>query len=294
MSVRESLVMLGGVATRATLIAATSRAEVDRAARHGDVVAGARGRYALPEADAAVRAAHDLTGVLCLTSAALHHGWEVKESPRRPHVLVSKHRKVDAPRRTGVQLHRGDLHPDQVEGIATARTTTLEMCLRSLPFDEALAVADSFLRHDGFPGMLRGIAASARGPGSAQIRRVAGAASGEAANPFESVLRAIALDVPGLSVVPQATISSPVVWARPDLVDRDLRIVLEADSFAWHGDRAALHRDANRYNRLVVDGWRVLRFSWEQVMHHPDEVREILLLLVAERTQGGRALRSAA
>ena len=36
------------------------------------------------------------------------------------------------------------------------------------------------------------------------VRRVARPPVGEAANPFESVLRAIALDVPGLSVEPSA------------------------------------------------------------------------------------------
>jgi very-short-patch-repair endonuclease len=294
MSVREVLVELGGLSTRADLVLRTSRAAVDRAVRHGEVVVGAPGRYALPEVDDAARLAHELSGVLCLTSAALHHGWEVKQAPDRPDVLLPRHRKVSADRRALIRLHRGDLHPDQVDGVATSAATTLEMCLRSLQPDEALCVGDSFLRHGGYPGVLRGIAASARGPGSVQVRRVAAEARGEAANPFESVLRAIALDVPGLHVRPQVTISSPVVWARPDLVDTDLRVILEADSFAWHGDRAALHRDARRYNRLVVDGWRVLRFSWEQVMFHPDEVRETLLLLVTERTQGPLSLRVAA
>jgi very-short-patch-repair endonuclease len=117
------------------------------------------------------------------------------------------------------------------------------------------------------------------------VRRVARAARPEAANPFESVLRAIALDVPGLSVEPQRVIHGRRVWARPDLVDEDLRIVLEADSFAWHGGREALDRDASRYNRLAVEGWLVLRFSWEAVMFRPDEVREVLLDAVAYVTQ---------
>jgi hypothetical protein len=65
-------------------------------------------------------------------------------------------------------------------------------------------------------------------------------ATPDAANPFESVLRGICLEVPGLVVRPQLLILTPRSSARPDLVDEDLRIVLEADSFAWHGDRAAL------------------------------------------------------
>ncbi len=56
--------MMGGVATRAALVAATSRAHVDGALRTGEVVALARGRYALPGAEEALAAAHRLTGIV--------------------------------------------------------------------------------------------------------------------------------------------------------------------------------------------------------------------------------------
>ena len=45
--------------------------------------------------------------------------------------------------------------------------------------------------------------------------------------------------------------------------------------------RAALASDARRYNMLVVNGWTVLRFSYEDVMFHPDEVRRVLVAAVA-------------
>jgi very-short-patch-repair endonuclease len=61
-----------------------------------------------------------------------------------------------------------------------------------------------------------------------------------------------------------------------DLADRRLGIVVEADSFAWHGDRTALRRDSRRYDLLVANGWVVLRFSWEDVMHDQDFVRSVI------------------
>src|SRR5690348_854774 len=106
MEVVEVLTRLGGVATRGQLVAATSRAAVDRALRDELVVRVERGRYALPTVGSAVAAAHALSGVLCLTSAALLHGWAVKEVPVAPHVSVPPGRKVTARRRAGVQLHR--------------------------------------------------------------------------------------------------------------------------------------------------------------------------------------------
>jgi very-short-patch-repair endonuclease len=117
------------------------------------------------------------------------------------------------------------------------------------------------------------------------VRRVLGRADGRAANPFESVLRHLALDVPGLRLVPQRVVIGTRQTVRPDLVDDDLRIVVEADSFEWHGGRADLRRDACRYNLLVVDGWLVLRFSWEDVMFDPDHVRDVLTAAARMRTQ---------
>lgn len=87
--------------------------------------------------------------------------------------------------------------------------------------------------------------------------------------------------MPGLRVEPQVLITDTRPWCRPDLVDPDLRVAIEAHSFGWHGDRAALARDTRRYNKLVAAGWIVLRFCWEDVMFHPDEVRAVLLAVVA-------------
>lgn len=165
----------------------------------------------------------------------------------------------------------------------TSRERTLLDCLRSLPFAEALAVADSALREGFASGSLDALARDARGPGSAQVRTVASVADARAANPFESALRAICLEVDGLDVEPQVSIYDPRWLGRPDLVDRRLRMVLEADSFEWHGDRAALARDARRYNDLAVAGWLVLRFTWEDVMFHGDRVRAVLEAAVRER-----------
>jgi very-short-patch-repair endonuclease len=194
--------------------------------------------------------------------------------------MVSRGRRF-AGRVREVDLHRAELAPGDVEDGVTTPETTLAHCLRRLPFDEALAIADSALRA-GLPrSVLIRIADEAKGPGSPQMRRVAQSASPAAANPFESALRAIALDVPGLSVEPQVTIREPDIVARPDLVDRELRIVMEADSYAWHGGRAQLSADARRYDLLVVNGWLVLRFSYEHVMTQPDFVRRVLVAAVA-------------
>jgi very-short-patch-repair endonuclease len=279
-SVAEVLVELGGLATRGVLVERTSRADVDTAVRRGDVVVVARGRYALPAIESATAVAHSLSGLLSHTSAALYHGWEVKVVPEIPHVTVPRKRRAPAGAKRLAGLHYADVLPEDVtDGIATGVELTLTQCLRALPNDEALVVADSALRNGVPPATLRRVAMAASGAGSAKVRRIAGQARAEAANPFESCLRAIALTVPGLSVQPQVWL--PGMNVRPDLVDADLEVVVEAESFGWHGDRVALRRDAKRYNAMVVNGWLVLRFSWEDVMFHPDYVRSVLVRVVA-------------
>lgn len=274
---------MGGVATRATLLRVCSRASVDAALAAGDLVVLARGRYALPQAEAGKLAAHRLAGVVSHPSAALALGWSVLRPPRQPHVTVPSNRRVSPEQRRGVVLHWSRLGPDDVDGMVTRADRTLVDCLRVLPYAEALAIADSALR-DGFSkARLLAIARAARGPASAAVRRVAANADPRAANPFESGLRAICHGVPGLDVEPQVAIHEGGFLGRPDLVDQRRRIVLEADSFEWHGSRAALARDARRYNRLALAGWLVLRFAWEDVMFEPDQVRSTLAAAVAER-----------
>jgi hypothetical protein len=68
---------------------------------------------------------------------------------------------------------------------------------------------------------------------------------------------------------------------RADLADRRRRIVVEADSFEWHGNRAALRRDCRRYDELVRAGWVVLRFSWEDVMFDSSWVMAVIRDVVA-------------
>lgn len=287
-SVREVLVQLGGVTTRAELVRLTSRAEVDAALAASRVVVLSRGRYALPETDDALRAAHRLCGTVSHFSAALHWGWAVKQPPAVPEVTLPPNRKLTREQRRGAVIHRMILEPDDVVGGVTTRERTLVDCLRSSDFAAGLAVADSALRGGFSASRLSSLAEGVRGPGARRARRAAAEASELADNPFESCLRAIALEVPGLRVRPQVPIFNRTEFlGRPDLVDEDLQLVLEADSFAWHGGRSDLRRDARRYNAFVVSGWLVLRFAWEDVMFDPAYVSEVLAAAVHERSQRG-------
>jgi len=127
------------------------------------------------------------------------------------------------------------------------------------------------------------------------VRKVAAHADSRAANPFESVLRALAIEE-GLAVQPQLKLDLSGMRVRPDLTDEQRNLILEADSFEWHGHRASLRRDCRRYNAMVLAGWRVIRFAWEDVMHDQEYVRTVLRALARPpgRTEVGRRSRAAA
>ncbi len=277
----EALTRLGGTADTAALLRMTTSKRLSRACREGLVLHPTRGRYVLTSAREGVRAAAALSGTASHASAAAEHGWELGVQPVRPAVVVPRNRNVERHRRVGVDLRWRDLEPDDRHGHVTSPHRTVIDCAKDLPFREALAIADSALRHrDVDHDELVRRALLLPSSGRTQALAVVEAATALAANPFESMLRAVAIGVPGLDVEPQVWIVERGFRGRPDLVDRKRRIVIEADSFEFHTGRRAFKRDCERYTGLVVRGWRVVRFSWEHVMFEPDYVHDCLVALV--------------
>lgn len=289
MDVVAAVAELGGITSREPLLRLVTRAELERAVARGEVTRVARGRYALPTDDKARRLAHELTGTAVLVTAATHWGWARMWEPRRPQVAVPRGRNVPSHRRPEVDLRWRTVPPaDVVDGWVTNRERTLLDCAALLPFEQALAITDSALRDRAVsrPALpaLAALAADLPRVHRTRAGRVFALASPLAANPFESALRAIALGVPGLDVRCHVRIDDDRGWVgRVDLADRTLRIVVEADSMEYHGERQAMDRDVERYTRLVCDGWLVLRFTWYQVMTRPEWVAEMLAKAVAQR-----------
>ncbi len=275
---------LGGVATWRQLRSRTHWRRISASLDSGAIVRTAPGRYAIPTADLARVAASRLTGVSSHTSAAAYWDWAVKVVPADPHVIVGRKRKLTPAQRDGVVLRYRELaQGDIVDGWVTSPERTVIDCCLDLPFDEALAVFDSSWRGGLKPRVVQQRALSLPTRQRNRVLALAEAADPRAANPFESVLRARSLDVAGLRLTPQVALRDGRFYARVDLADERLAIVAEADSFEFHGQRAALDRDCRRYNALVTRGWLVLRFSWEQVMFDAAGVAQVLTAAVAQQ-----------
>lgn len=277
MDAAEALDRFGGVATRRDLLAVCSRRRLEAAVAAGVVVRSSRDRYVLPTAAVAKRAAARLHGIVSHLGAAAHWGWEIKAQPELPIVSIRRNRKLDPARAVGVSLRWTTWSEGEVVDLVTSPVRTVLDCARDLAFDEALSVADSALRRGSLTKRdLVEAAAVLRGPGSSRARRVAAWADGRAANPFESTLRAIAVEE-GLDAVAQLAVAAGDFVVHPDVADPSRGLALEAESWTHHGkDRADFERDCARYNALVVAGWTVLRFTWEQVMWSPRYVRWVI------------------
>ncbi len=269
-----ALQQLGGVASHDDLTNLSSRHRLRTAVVSGRVERFGHGWYRLP--DQAGSAAARLRGVRSHVDAALHWGWPVKAPSRRPQISVPRGRKLPKERRRGVDVHWSPLAPEELaQGVTSPLRTVLD-CARDLPFDAALAVADSALRSGLVTSAaLERAAAVTRGPGTPRVRRVAEHASARARNPFESVLRALAIQT-GLDVICERPTVAGGKTLHPDLTDVRRRLLIEGDSYSWHGGKPAFERDCWRYTVLTTAGWRILRFTWAQVMNKQEWVLAVL------------------
>lgn len=98
-----------------------------------------------------------------------------------------------------------------------------------------------------------------------------------------------------LALCEAAGIPTPAVNARVavhrrrlevDFLWRAERLVVETDGPRRHGTRAAFERDRRRDGDLLVAGYRVVRFTWRQVVDDPRYVCATLVALLGGSPAG--------
>lgn len=281
----EVLRAYGGRASRAEVVAWTTPRRLAAALLAGEVVRARRGVYVLPVLPEPHVAAARAGGVLSHASAADHWGLSLVAPPHEVHVTVPHGARPRVQR--GVVLHWSISPPPTACRVTSVLRTVLD-CATTMPFTEALAVADSALGRGLLtPEQLSQGVEGSRSYGRARRLRVALAADGRAFNAFESCLRGVVLDAGVTGFEPQLEIRLARRLVRVDLGDPARRLVLEADSYEHHGGREALVRDCERYDELVREAWRVLRFSWEHVMFRQQWVAETVVMTCRRSSRMG-------
>lgn len=245
------------------------------------------GRVHEDEGPAALQHARDMDLVDVLAGlgegAVASHGsaadlWGIELAYRPvPCVTVPRGRRPRAPE--GWRVRRLDLPASDVCTTPGAPCTTPVRTLldfaRQLPEAEAVAAVDSALRRRLVTRtrLLRRTSAL-RGTGAGRLHRVAVLADPRAESVLESLLRVLLVQAglprPRSQLVLRDRHGDVV--ARVDLAFPDARLVVEADGYEFHSERAAYLRDRRRLNDLTLMGWRVLRFGWEDVVGQPERV----------------------
>lgn len=276
MSVAATLAALGGVARTGELRRHHTKRELAKARAEGGIVRVSHGRFTLPATAEHRRLAHARTATLSHVSAALHYRWKVKTMPCSASMTLPRGRRLRDGQRAGIDPHWADLEVWEVRDGVTSPLRTVLDCARTLPFDEALVIADSAVRSRMVGrAELRRAADALTGPGAARARRVASHANGKAANPLESVIRALAIEE-GFDLMPQFQFAESGVFAIVDLASEELRLIVEAEGYETHGTRSGLRRDCRRHSLFAVWGWDSLRFAYEDAMYEQEWVRWVL------------------
>lgn len=113
-------------------------------------------------------------------------------------------------------------------------------------------------------------------PGSAAMRAFL-EERGEATAPTESPLELELVRLLRLHGLPPARRQLQIRTLRGGMVRLDLaypeqKLGIEADGRLWHSGRADFQRDRTRGNALLQLGWRILRFTWDDVRQRPETV----------------------
>lgn len=193
--------------------------------------------------------------------------------------------------RTGISVHEGGLHKDDRTEVDRIPTTTVARTLFDLAevvderkLEKAFEEADR-LRVLRMPELE---AVCARGYGRralAPIRRLIDAARmpDETQSPLEDRV----LELCRKYEIPLPVTGTTILGREVDAFWPAERLMVESDSWKFHGHREAFERDRTRDAAMQAEGYRVVRLTDRRLKQEPTIVANELRRLLA---QGGRAV----
>lgn len=193
----------------------------------------------------------------------------------------------------GLLIHRERLEDDEVVAVGGSAVTspvrTAYDLARRLSLMDSVAVADCLARVGDFGRAdLRDLVR--RHKGARWIQRMTACIDlldPASESMMESRLR-VTLVVRGLpQPVCQFSVFDADGWfvARLDLAYPSVKLAIEYDG-AHHRDRATQLTDIRRHNQLLALGWRVLRFTADDIYRRPEETAEAVRRGLSARNVG--------
>ncbi|HSH61545.1 MAG TPA: DUF559 domain-containing protein [Acidimicrobiales bacterium] len=278
-----------GLVTRAQgLSAGMSNAEVDRRLRAEEWERLARDVYRVPGSAYTWRQAVLAAVLTAGTGAAASHRsaaalWRLPGFEAGP-VDVTRLRGRSRVARLGTLHETRFLPPGHVTvvggiPVTSPGRTLLDLCGTLHPKRAERAVANALAMKLVTPAHLQVLLAEAgkRGrSGSGLLRRLVDERD-DGQPPPESELEGLLMTVLGAAGLPApdrqvhlGDETAPI--GRVDFAYRHARLVLEADSRRHHSNWLDAEADRRRDAALMSSGWIVLRVTWDQLVHRPEEV----------------------
>lgn len=270
MQLSDFLSRQGGVARLAHLRGAGfTRGEIDKAVGAGLVLQPRHGVYRLPGANVDFAQAYNANAALTCISAAPHYGlWALKE-PDGAHLAASHHR---LPR--GVSAHRFHGSISTLLPPVLPLKHVLVHALQCLPELEALVMVEcAYNRGETDPDFLRQLLPGAR---NGRARAVLQLAEQGSDSLLETVARVL-FRRHGFDVRTQVYLEGI------GYVDFLLHgcLIVEIDGVGFHLNKPQFKKDIRRNNVGAAGGYRVLRYLYEDVVHHPERMLEQIRLALA-------------
>lgn len=222
-----------------------------------------------------------LPAVVSHESAGELHG--LASVPHGRVVVTVRHRSTN--RCLGVVVHEStDLAVEYVERVSELPVTTVARTIVDLAsvmrprryrrlVDDALASQRIDL--DELGAVFAALGRRGR-PGTAMLRELL-SEIGPGHIPAESELEHRLRDLLTCAEMPPPVAQLPLPWRTPtpgrvDFAYPEHRVIIECDGRRWHTRADAFEIDRRRDNLAQLAGWRVLRFTWGDVVDRPGDV----------------------
>jgi very-short-patch-repair endonuclease len=222
---------------------------------------------------------------LSFLSAAQWWGVEDVPADRLVHITRFDRRRLDWP--AGVRVHRVRLDVDAVTvraGLAvTTRTETLLDCLGWLSPGPSRTLADRAVQQGWLSAqdVTRRLQDQPGRWGNRQLRRLlpqfGDGAAAESERRLHRLLRQAGISG-WIANMPFVAGGQRFVL---DVAFPEARLAIEIDGFRYHSRRDRFQADRAKQNALIKAGWRILRFTWEDLNDRPGYVLAQVLSLLA-------------
>nr|WP_296778684.1 DUF559 domain-containing protein [Rhodococcus sp. (in: high G+C Gram-positive bacteria)] len=219
------------------------------------------------------------TAALSHRTAAWLYGWI--EEPRIVEATVPTATKVRAPR--WLTVHRRTLpagESTEIQGLpVVGRERTVIDCVAVMDSDESARIVDERLASGIERETLEWLIHSTpklRGNQRA-LKQLRDASRNFASEPERVLDRAI------IRLGFRMKTNHRVGRYMCDFVDELAKLIIEVDGREFHIEPGVFSKDRRRQNRLVLDGWMVLRYSASDVMADPDKIARAIVDVLRKR-----------